>query len=216
MRRRIMCCRGRDGAMEIRQLRRAELADAARVVRGAFATVAAEFGLTQENCPTNGAFLPEGRLEAQFDAGVRMAGAFDGDVMIGFAALDLSDAEKPELEKLAVLPQSRHQGAGKLLVGWAAEQARAAGAAHRHHRGKRAAARVVRGAGLCAHRHAGVCASALHGGVHGTAHLAQGVEEGIAPLLFFMDRRAVGTGTADRRQELFFRQIRPMGRIRKR
>ena len=99
------------------------------MVRGAFATVAAEFGLTEENCPTNGAFLPEGRLEAQFDAGVRMAGAFDGDVMIGFAALDLSDAEKPELEKLSVLPQSRHQGAGKLLVGWASEQARAAGAA---------------------------------------------------------------------------------------
>ena len=115
--------------MEIRQLRREELADAARVVRGAFATVAGEFGLTKENCPTNGAFLPEGRLEAQFDAGVRMAGAFDGDVMIGFAVLDLSDAEKPELEKLSVLPQSRHQGAGKLLVGWAAEQARAAGAA---------------------------------------------------------------------------------------
>lgn len=115
--------------MEIRQLRREELADAARVVRGAFATVAGEFGLTKENCPTNGAFLPEGRLEAQFDAGVRMAGAFDGDVMIGFAVLDLSDAEKPELEKLSVLPQSRHQGAGKLLVGWASEQARAAGAA---------------------------------------------------------------------------------------
>ncbi|MDY4517339.1 MAG: GNAT family N-acetyltransferase [Candidatus Spyradocola sp.] len=110
--------------MEIRQLKREELGEAARVVRGAFATVAAEFGLTEENCPTNGAFLPEGRLEAQFDAG-----AFDGDVMIGFAALDLSDAEKPELEKLSVLPQSRHQGAGKLLVGWAAEQARAAGAA---------------------------------------------------------------------------------------
>lgn len=115
--------------MEIRQLKREELGEAARVVRGAFATVAAEFGLTEENCPTNVAFLPEGRLEAQFDAGVRMAGAFDGDVMIGFAALDLSDAEKPELEKLSVLPQSRHQGAGKLLVGWAAEQARAAGAA---------------------------------------------------------------------------------------
>lgn len=115
--------------MEIRQLKREELGEAARVVRGAFATVAAEFGLTEENCPTNGAFLPEGRLEAQFDAGVRMAGAFDGDVMIGFAALDLSDAEKPELEKLSVLPQSRHQGAGKLLVGWASEQARAAGAA---------------------------------------------------------------------------------------
>lgn len=115
--------------MEIRQLRREELGEAARVVRGAFATVAAEFGLTQENCPTNGAFLPEGRLEAQFDAGVRMAGAFDGDVMIGFAALDLSDAEKPELEKLSVLPQHRHGGAGRQLVGWAAEQARAAGAA---------------------------------------------------------------------------------------
>ena len=114
--------------MEIRQLKREELGEAARVVRGAFATVAEEFGLTKENCPTNGAFLPEGRLEAQLDAGVRMAGAFDGDVMIGFAAVDLSDAAKPELEKLAVLPQYRHEGAGRLLAGWAAEQAHSVGA----------------------------------------------------------------------------------------
>ena len=112
----------------IRKLRREELGEAARVVRGAFATVAEEFGLTRENCPTNGAFLPDGRLEAQFDAGVRIAGAFAEGAMIGFAAVDLSDAVKPELEKLAVLPQHRHKGAGRLLAGWAAEQARSAGA----------------------------------------------------------------------------------------
>ena len=114
--------------MEIRRLQREELGEAARVVRGAFATVAAEFGLTRENCPTNGAFLPDGRLEAQFDAGVCMAGAFAGGAMIGFAAVDLSDAVKPELEKLAVLPRQRHKGAGRLLVDWAAEEARSAGA----------------------------------------------------------------------------------------
>ena len=48
--------------------------------------------------------------------------------MIGFAAVDLSDAAKPELEKLAVLPQYRHEGAGRLLAGWAAEQAHSVGA----------------------------------------------------------------------------------------
>ena len=114
--------------MEIRRLQREELGEAARVVRGAFATVAAEFNLTRENCPTNGAFLPDGRLEAQFDAGVRMAGAFAGGAMIGFAAVDLSDAVKPELEKLAVLLRQRHKGARRLLVDWAAEEARSAGA----------------------------------------------------------------------------------------
>ena len=114
--------------MEIRRLQREELGETTRVVRGAFATVAAEFGLTRENCPTNGAFLPDGRLEAQFDAGVRMAGAFAGGAMIGFAAVDLSDAVKPELEKLAVLPRHRQEGAGRLLVEWAAEEARSAGA----------------------------------------------------------------------------------------
>lgn len=114
--------------MEIRLLKREELGEAALVVRGAFATVAEEFGLTQENCPTNGAFLPEGKLETQFDAGVRMAGAFDGGTLIGFAAVDPSNAVKPELEKLAVLPQSRHEGAGRLLVDWAAQQARTSAA----------------------------------------------------------------------------------------
>ena len=34
--------------MEIRQLKREELGEAARVVRGAFATVAEEFGLTRD------------------------------------------------------------------------------------------------------------------------------------------------------------------------
>ncbi len=82
--------------MEIRLLKREELGEAALVVRGAFATVAEEFGLTQENCPTNGAFLPEGKLETQFDAGVRMAGAFDGGTLIGFAAVDPSNAVKPD------------------------------------------------------------------------------------------------------------------------
>ena len=37
------------------------------VIHAAFHTVAEEFGLTRENCPTNGAFMPLERLKNDFD-----------------------------------------------------------------------------------------------------------------------------------------------------
>jgi len=41
------------------------------IIRLAFGTIAKEFHLTEENYPTNGAFIREERLLSEFDQGVK-------------------------------------------------------------------------------------------------------------------------------------------------
>ena len=50
----------------------------AEVIRESFLTVANDFGLTPENCPTNGAFLKTERLAAELEKGNRMYGLYSG------------------------------------------------------------------------------------------------------------------------------------------
>ena len=71
----------------IRRLERSELPAAGDVIRAAFGTVAEAFGLTEENCPTNGAFLRDGALFEEAAAGTIFYGAFEGGELAGVAAL---------------------------------------------------------------------------------------------------------------------------------
>lgn len=93
------------------------------VIRDAFAGVAAEFGLTRDNCPTNPAFITRERLEALREKGVRLFGLFNGERQIGFAALEKAGDGVFYLEKLAVLPEHRHKGCGRNLVDFVCERA---------------------------------------------------------------------------------------------
>jgi GNAT superfamily N-acetyltransferase len=97
------------------------------VIRDAFAGVAAEFGLTKENCPTNPAFITRERLESLREKGVRFFGLYKSERQIGFAAIEKADGAVFYLEKLAVLPEHRHKGYGKSLVDFACERAAMAG-----------------------------------------------------------------------------------------
>jgi ribosomal protein S18 acetylase RimI-like enzyme len=95
----------------------------AGILAESFKGVAAEFGLTEENCPTNPAFITRERLEALREKGVRLFGLFNGERQIGFAALEKAGDGVFYLEKLAVLPEHRHKGYGKSLVDFACERA---------------------------------------------------------------------------------------------
>ena len=75
----------------IRRLERSELPAAGDVIRAAFGTVAEAFGLTEENCPTNGAFLRDGALFEEAAAGTIFYGAFEGGELAGVAALKRKD-----------------------------------------------------------------------------------------------------------------------------
>ena len=104
-----------------------DLDHCAEVIRESFLTVANEFGLTRENCATNGAFLQTERLVADLNKGNLMFGLFRGGEMIGFMQLEQGRDDAVILEKLAVLPGSRHHGYGLMLLEFAKETARQMG-----------------------------------------------------------------------------------------
>ena len=111
----------------IRQVRLDELDVFADVIRKSFITVAGDFGLTEQNCPTNGAFIQTERLLSDWDNGNVMAGLFAVGKPAGFAQLAQKDAAVFELCKVAVLPQFRHEGYGARLLNWARETVREKG-----------------------------------------------------------------------------------------
>lgn len=112
----------------IRKLDASDLEESTAVIRSAFATVAEEFGLTEENAPTNGAFMTRERLTDELSRGVEMFGLFADGVQAGFIALECKDAEVYYIEKLAVTPPNRHKGYGRSLLDYACAQARQKGA----------------------------------------------------------------------------------------
>lgn len=99
-----------------------ELQECLHVIHSAFGTVAKEFGLTKDNCATNGAFMPPERLQKDFDCGKQMFALHDGRI-VGFMQLSKESEHSFELEKLAVLPEYRHKGYGSMLLDFAKEQA---------------------------------------------------------------------------------------------
>ncbi len=97
------------------------------VIRGSFMTVAEEFGLTPENCPAHGAFLPLERLRADFERGCLMFGIYDGETIAGFMQLTRKDDRAYELGRLSVLPAYRHRGFGAEMLAFAGRKVAALG-----------------------------------------------------------------------------------------
>ena len=95
--------------------------------RRSFATVAEAFELTEENCPTNGAFLRDAALAEEQERGTVLYGLSDEDGLSGCMALKRKDEATFSLEKLAVAPWSRNRGYGRALVAHAVEEVRRAG-----------------------------------------------------------------------------------------
>ncbi len=111
----------------IRAVLEQELAQCAAVLREAFGTVAKEFLLTSENCPTNAAFITEERLTEEYRMGKEMFVLCKDDTLIGFAELTQNDDTTCELGRLAVLPKYRHMGGGKMLLDYVKDQAKKRG-----------------------------------------------------------------------------------------
>lgn len=107
---------------EIREIKECELDDCLNVIHQGFQTVAKEFGLTEENCPTNGAFMKKERLLNEREKGNDQYGLFYNNQLTGFVELAKIDEKQYSLEKLAVLPKLRHKGFGKKLLDYAKEQ----------------------------------------------------------------------------------------------
>jgi diamine N-acetyltransferase len=93
-----------------------ELENSVKVIGDSFATVAAEFKLTKDNCPTHPSFVTIKQLTEMRRKGLKLFGLFDGDTQVGFAAVEKKKDKVYCIEKLAVLPEYRRQGYGAALL----------------------------------------------------------------------------------------------------
>lgn len=89
------------------------------IIRSSFITVAEEFGLTENNCPSHTAFITMDKLKMQFDDGRPMFLFYQDAVPVGYFSLVMSSDEDWELNNLAVLPEYRHLWIGKSMVDYA-------------------------------------------------------------------------------------------------
>ena len=102
--------------MNIHQIELDELNAALSVIQNSFATVAAEFHLTEENCPGHTAFITLEKLQRRYAFGDCMYLCTIDSVPVGFYSLKQIDSEAWELDHLSVLPEYRHHGIGEALL----------------------------------------------------------------------------------------------------
>ena len=111
----------------IRKAEQADIPECVRVIRKSFRTVADELGFTEENAPRFTAFATtdERLLYQMFVEHRRMFLDEEDGIIAGYCSLLLYGDGACELSNLAVLPEYRHRGIGKALLGHAAAEAKA-------------------------------------------------------------------------------------------
>jgi ribosomal protein S18 acetylase RimI-like enzyme len=101
---------------EIREISsRQDLENSVEVIRDSFRTVAVEFGLNQDNCPTHPSLITLDKL-LELKGKAKLFGLFLRERQAGFVAVEKADDKVYYLDKLAVLPGYRHKGYGQKLV----------------------------------------------------------------------------------------------------
>ncbi len=94
------------------------------VISDSFKTVAQQFGLTPQNCPTHPTYVTTNQLNYLRKKGLRFFGLFFEEKQVGFIAIETNSSKIFRFEKLAVLPEYRHHGYGAALVKFALDYAR--------------------------------------------------------------------------------------------
>ena len=97
------------------------------VIRNSFNTVAEELNLKPENAPTHPSFITLDQLKELRQNGLVFYGYFLDDRQVGFVAMEKADDTLYYMEKLAVLPEYRHNGYGGELVRFVLDTAAAKG-----------------------------------------------------------------------------------------
>lgn len=116
-----------DKEIIIREITENDLNECLEVIHKSFETVAEQFGLTKENCPKHTSFIPLSFLETQMNWGWYMFALCLGDRIIGYMSLSKEEDKVFELHNLAVLPEYRHNGYGRMLLDYAKKQVMALG-----------------------------------------------------------------------------------------
>ena len=110
----------------IREVLHEDIPACVNLIKQSFKTVADEFGFTEENAPRFTAFATdEERLLRQMDDEHRPMFVYEEEgVLCGYYSLLMQENNECELNNLAVLPECRHKGIGKLLMEHACSVAR--------------------------------------------------------------------------------------------
>lgn len=106
-----------------------ELRNSVDVIRQSFLTVADEFNLNKENAPTNAAFIEFEDLLKMKEKDVLLFGVYKDEIQIGFVTIEKAGNELYYLNKLAILPEHRHNGYGKSILDFVTEYVQQAGGA---------------------------------------------------------------------------------------
>jgi N-acetylglutamate synthase-like GNAT family acetyltransferase len=88
----------------------------AEVIRQSSATIAAQFDLTKENCPTYTGFITNDSLAERLTADYFPFGYFVDGKLVGFVSLIDMKNNLLELRNICVLPNYRHMGYGKEML----------------------------------------------------------------------------------------------------
>ena len=116
-----------DNTMIIRDTNEADVGTLTTLLRESFRDVAERFELTVENCPKNLAFCTDHRIEGDIERGLSYFLLEHDDLPCGCIALEKASPEICYLERLAVLPEHRRKGCGKMLVEHLFDKAAASG-----------------------------------------------------------------------------------------
>lgn len=114
----------------IRAMREEEIPVCVALIRRSFATVAEEFGFTEENAPRFTAFATtEQRLMWHFGGEKRPMFVYEDEQgeIVGYYSLLLQENGECELNNLCVAPEYRHGKIGEVLLQHAYETAKANG-----------------------------------------------------------------------------------------
>jgi diamine N-acetyltransferase len=106
-----------------------DLTQAVTILRNSFGTVTADFGITEDNCPSNPAFINDFSLKQQLQGNRAFYLLYYNNVPAGSVAIEKSP-DQPELyfiERVAVLPEYRHKGLGAELMHFATNQVLSSG-----------------------------------------------------------------------------------------
>ncbi|MEJ2703079.1 MAG: GNAT family N-acetyltransferase [Sedimentisphaerales bacterium] len=109
--------------MIIRNANEADKSVLVHLLRESFRDVAEKFALTVENCPKFTGFNAKERVETDFEKGLKYYILEENSRACGCVALERAWPDVCYLGRLAVLPEHRNKGFGRVLVNHLFEQA---------------------------------------------------------------------------------------------
>jgi len=101
---------------KIRQAYSKDISKLSSIIRVSNLTVSEELNITPKNCPAHTSNCTSEWIKRDFNKGIIYYILEQENILMGCVALEIVGSNRCYLERLAVKPEYRHHGYGKLLV----------------------------------------------------------------------------------------------------